>query len=218
MAWKYYDFDANWDKVYKAWQGDAVQDVLEPDMMEWCEERACYDRDEAGQLQKPTWHRGDSLWQYSITDYHAERSMEAANKLMESENVGANLLAAVRRGGVDITHDQLCGRDDATELWNRAFDECERRCLPKRGTLESMILWAGEEFLEDAHLVCACELFPEEQVAVAECPGDHYRRVFLCKQHRVFDMLGYWGHKQDDPDGVCPQPTMSDLWNAQPLA
>ena len=46
MAWRYYDFDANWDKVYKVWQGDAVQNVLEPDMEEWCEERAYYDRDE----------------------------------------------------------------------------------------------------------------------------------------------------------------------------
>ena len=71
------------------------------------------------------------------------------------------LLAAVRRGGLNITLYQLCGRNDATELWSRAFDECERRCQPKEGTLESMILGAGEEYLEDAHFVCACELFPD---------------------------------------------------------
>ena len=85
MAWRYYDFDANWDKVYEVWQGDAVQGVLAPDMEEWCEEEVYLDRDEDGRLHKPTWHRGDSLWQYSWSDYHAEPSMEAANTLMESE-------------------------------------------------------------------------------------------------------------------------------------
>ena len=211
MAWRYYDFDANWDKVYKVWQGDAVQDVLEQDMDDWCDERAYYDRDEDGHLRKPTWHRGDSLWQYSVTDYHAERSLEAANLLMETENMAVQLLAAVRRGGLDITLDQLCGRNEPTETWNRAFEECKRRCQPKRGTLESMILWAGEEFLQEAHFVCACELFPEEQIAVAEMPGDLYSRVTLCKQHLVFDFLGYWWHKQGNPDGVCPQPSPYDL-------
>ena len=42
-------------------------------------------------------------------------------------------------------------------------------------------------------------------------PGDNYSRVFLCKQHLVFDFLGYWWHKQGDPDGACPQPSLSDL-------
>ena len=67
MAWRYYDFDANWDKVYKVWQSDAVQDVLKPDMEEWCKKHAYYKRDEDGNLHKPTWHRGDSLWRYSVT-------------------------------------------------------------------------------------------------------------------------------------------------------
>ena len=56
MAWRYYDFDANWDKVYEVWQGDIVQDVLQPHMEEWCEERAYYNQDEDGNLRKPTWH------------------------------------------------------------------------------------------------------------------------------------------------------------------
>ena len=74
-----------------------------------------------------------------------------------------------------------------------------------------MILWSGEDFLENAHYVLACEMFPEEQLAVAVPPGDDHHRVFLCKQRLVFDFMGYWWHKQGHPDGACPQPTMSDL-------
>ena len=163
MAWRYYDSDAKWDKVYKIWQGDAVQDVLKPDMEEWCEELAYYERDEDGHHRKPTWHRGHSLWRYSVTDYHCARSVNAANALMESENVAKQVLAALRCHGLDITLEQLhYDRYTGTPgLATRAFFECERRCAPKRGTLESMILWSGERFLENANFVCACELFPE---------------------------------------------------------
>ena len=84
---------------------------------------------------------------------------------MESENVADKLLAALRRHGLDITMEQLHqdSHDDTAGLWHRAFDECERRCEPKEKTLESMILWSGEQYLEEAHLVCACEMFPNEQ-------------------------------------------------------
>ena len=63
MSWRFYDFDANWDKVYKVWQGDAVQDALEPEMEAWYEQHAYFDQDEDGNLHRPTWNRGDSLWQ-----------------------------------------------------------------------------------------------------------------------------------------------------------
>ena len=130
MAWRYYDFDANWDKVYKAWQGDAVQDALEPDVEEWCEQ--AYYTDAGGHKVHPTWHRGDSLWQCSRSSYWPGRNCEAANNLMQTENVAKQLLAAVRRSGFDITMEQLCGRDDLTGPWHRAWDKCERRCKPQR--------------------------------------------------------------------------------------
>ena len=214
MAWRYYDFDANWDKVYEVWQGDAVQDVLQPHMEEWCEERAYCDQDEDGNLHKPTWHRGDSLWRYSVTDYHWTRWMDAANNLMESENVADKLLAALRRHGLDITMEQLHqdSIDDTPGLWHRALEECDRRCQPQKKTLEAMILWSGEQYLEEAHLMCACEMFPDEQIAVGEAPpGSYYNRVFLCKQRLAFDFLGYWWDKQGETESVCPQPNLSDL-------
>ena len=122
------------------------------------------------------------------------------------------LLAALRRHGLDLTLEQLWGGDEAIELWQRAWDECERRCQPQKGTLDAMILYAGENFLENAHYVLACELFPQEQIAVAATPPeDNYTRVFLCKQHVVFDFSGYWWDKQGVATGACPQPNPSDL-------
>ena len=145
-------------------------------------------------------------------NYHATRSMEAAHTLAQSENVAEQLLAALRRHGLDITMKQLHRYSDPPDLWQTAFDECERRCKPRPQNLESILLWAGERFLENATFVCACELFPDEQIVVGADPrGTYHSRVFLCKQRLVFDFCGYWFHKQGEADAVCPQPNLSDL-------
>ena len=60
----------------------------------------------------------------------------------------------------------------------------------KEVTPESMILWAGKVYLQDAHCVCACELFPEEQIASAEAPGDHHSRVLLGGSHALTHLTG----------------------------
>ena len=193
MAWRYYDFDANWDKVYEVWQGDAVQNVLEPQMKEFLEKHPqVVLMDEEGHLRRPTWHQGDSLWRYGISYYpHGDSMMEAANTLVNSENVFGQLMAALRRHGLDFTENQLC----QSEIWHRVFLECERRCEPKKGSLDSMIIFGGDDALEDAHFVLATQLFPEEQVVLAQPPGGpeyEYSHVFRCKQRLVFDIQGYW--------------------------
>ena len=214
MAWRFYDFDANWDKVYEVWQGNAVQDVLQPDMEEFLEkEPQIVHRDEDGQLRRPTWHRGNSLWRYSASCYpHGESMMEAANTLANTEKVFEQLLAALKRHGLDFTN-----REEEllqSEIYNRAFNECERRCEPKEGTLESRIFFGGEEVLQDAQLVLATQLFPEEQIAVAEPAGPRvyrYPHVLLCKQRLVFDFHAYWYHKRHGASSACPQFNVSDL-------
>ena len=112
-----------------------------------------------------------------------ERSLESANRLIASENVAEQLLAALRRQGLDITLEQLY----ESEIWNRTVDEYEHHSQPKRETLEALILCGGEDFLEDGHFVLACNSFPEEQIAMVEDPGGlDYARVSLCKQKLSF--------------------------------
>ena len=74
MAWKYYDFEANWDKVYEVWQGDAVQDALEPHMKTWCK----YDEHEDDGSMHTKWHRGDSYGNiaYRTTMWNARWSLQ----------------------------------------------------------------------------------------------------------------------------------------------
>ena len=131
--------------------------------------------------------------------------------LVNDDNVFGQLMAALRRHGLNLTEDQLCQSD----IFHRAFEEYERRCEPKDGTLESLILYAGDHCLQGAHFVLARELFPEEEIIVAEPPSTcvyNYARVFLCKQRLVFDFMGYWWYKQGDLSmGACPQPSLSDL-------
>ena len=142
--------------------------------------------------------------------------MEAANTLVNSENVFGQLLAALRRHGLDFTgrEEQLC----QSEIFHRAFEECERRCEPKRGSLDSIIMFAADDVLVDAHFVLATELFPEEEIEVARPPGSadyDYAWVFLCKQRLAFDSQGYCHHKQGSGAGfACPQPNLSDLVGA----
>ena len=100
--------------------------------------------------------------------------------------MAGQLLAALRRHRLDFTLDQLW----ESEIHNRAFEECERRANPQKGTLESMILVGGAVFLEAAEVVLAQELFPEEELAIFEGPGNHCR-VYLCKQHLMLDFIGY---------------------------
>ena len=131
--------------------------------------------------------------------------MEAANKLVNDEDVFGQLMAALRRHGLDLTEEQLC----ESEIYDRAFAEYERRCEPKDGTLESLILWAGEDCLEGAHSVLASELFPEEEIVVAPPPPgsciDKHACVFLCKQRLVFAFMGYWWYtREGDAMAACP--------------
>ena len=68
-----------------------------------------------------------------------------------------------------------------------------------------MVIIGGAGFLEAAEFVLAQELFPEEQIAIVDGPGNHYR-VYLCKQHLMLDFIGYWWYMQhktaDYPPGL----------------
>ena len=207
--------------MYKVWRGDAVQDALKPQMEEFLEQNPqIVRRAEDGQLHRPTWHRGDSLWQHNASFYpHGESINEAATILINSENVFGQLLAALRRHGLDFTgrEEQLC----QSAIFNRAWDACARRCEPKRGSLDSMIFCGGQEVLEDAQFVLVTELFPEEQIVVAQPPagaaGRHqycsYPHVLLCKQRLVFDFHAYWYYKRGGASSACPQFNLSDVVN-----
>jgi hypothetical protein len=52
-GWRYYDFDANWDRFYEAWSNVIVQQTLLQSMEDWNE----------------TWKKGDSLWDLTNTNY-----------------------------------------------------------------------------------------------------------------------------------------------------
>ena len=66
-----------------------------------------------------------------------------------------------------------------------------------------MILVGGAVFLEAAEFVLAQELVPEEQLAILEGPGNHCC-VYPCKQHLIFDFIGYWWYTQHNTAEYAP--------------
>ena len=199
--WKYYDFDANWPEVYRLWQSEKVQDALAPNIQSWCETDAYYNSDG----KKPTWRRGDSLWQYSRTDYHWQRIMDRTNEHVHQHHLFKRFIEARARAGTPLPHDdELVG-----EAFQPVFDELEHDFEPKVGTLESMVLVMGANHLSDALLLVAERLFPEEQ-CVTLCDGkDEF--VLVPRRRLIFDFQRFYFWK-DGCKSLEPCDLVGHLW------
>lgn len=127
--WTYYDFDKNWSTVWKLWNTDEVQDVLEEQMGLW---GVPYND------VKP-WKRGDSLWKYSRTDYWANKIMCEANEYVEENRMVHQYAKTMRDLGFKLSKEQVEEGFSQTCL-----PEIEEKFDPKHGTLESIILIMGK--------------------------------------------------------------------------
>lgn len=153
---RFYDFEKNWDEFYKVWISDEVQDVLEPDMQEWCEKEAYFEHTESG-LQKPTWKRCDDLWRYSRTDFHCQRNLDKCNEYVETSGCVEKYEQAMSRFGFKFS-DKQCLHE---AFWNVTGDHLYKMFEPKPGSLEANILFCGANYLAGALEIAARQLFPD---------------------------------------------------------
>jgi hypothetical protein len=96
------------------WESNQIQDPLQLIRETWCEYEANVDVDGL----RPAWARGDSLWQYSRTDYHYNRITNRTKEFIRKHN---------------LNPDQI--------------DDFYERFKPKHGTIESLVLYKGNHHL-----------------------------------------------------------------------
>jgi hypothetical protein len=165
VAWTLYDFDAHWPEFWAAWTDDIVQDVLGHDMAAWCERHAPRNCD--GSVKQ--WRPGEPLWHLSRTDFWDEIISEQVEAHLDSlypDPYGAykRTMEAQFLPVVDPdTFSETILRDEWMAMYNEAYDDY----APKRGTLESLVLICGKNYMTWALAFAASILFPDSDVVIA---------------------------------------------------
>lgn len=181
---RFYDFNKNWDEFYKVWTSDEVQDVLEVDMQNWCEEQAYFEHTESG-LKKPTWKRCDDLWRYSRTDFHFQRNLDNCNEYVETSGCVKKYEQAMSRFGIKFS-DETCAHE---AFWNVAGDELAKMFEPKPGSLEANVLFCGANYLVGAMEAAAQQLFPEG-LNTMRSTGEN--DLVIANEHLIFDFVRFY--------------------------
>lgn len=181
--WRYYDFDTNWDEFWRVWNSDEVQDVLEHSMDAWCENEAPIGS---------SWKRGDSLWRLSRTDYWDTCIRQAVEAKIEDDRMLESYRKMMRAKGWP------CAGLPMT-LWKSLYDELS----PKHGTLASLILVGGKNYVSEALYAAAESLFPGHTVhyfgSDCQAQDDEILIVDPGGSHGiVFDLYGYYFQKEGD--------------------
>lgn len=187
--WTLYDFDAHWPAFWEVWTMDEVQYALEDDMLDWCFERAPYTADGV----RPTWHPGDPLWHLSCTNHWDAIITDRVDAKMDvlfpdpyrayKRTMEAQFLPVVSE---ETFHDTIF-----FEEWHSTYDKVYKECQPRHGTLESLVLVMGSNYLVFALAVTACLLFPDKRVFIVR-NGTGNDFVVLPDDGIVFDLIGYY--------------------------
>jgi hypothetical protein len=160
-----FDFAARWPEFWEAWSAPDTQAILEKDMRKWCAEHAYLKEDGT----RPTWEPGDSLWNLSRTDYWNNKFTERANEIMAERNSDSYdaYLDEMKAEGktVKVYDEDDLDSDEAYDEWSWGkwkivFDEAMVELAPKPGTLPSLIMIHGGDFLNPALVHTAKKLFP----------------------------------------------------------
>lgn len=192
--WPLYDFDAHWPEFWAAWSSDEVQTVLERDMKTWCATHAYQEPDGS----RPTWTKGEPLWHLSRTDYWHTLHEDEVNEIVAAR-YDAEFAAFKKRlaeeGRVIDDEDELDELFDEEVGWDR-WAAVHNSFKPKPGTLESLVLVGGHNFMAAALEATARKLFPDGQVlTLLDYDNDVKRRVVSHSQNLEFDLITFYLRK-----------------------
>jgi hypothetical protein len=208
--WRLFDFDAHWPEFLAMWNAPEAQQALHDSMYEWCVENA-YDR-----IYDPA----TPLWRYSRTDYWSERMVKQAEERAEREGLRATFRRRMR--------DVLPGMSvkQAEDYFNAtAMPQLVAEAEPRPGSLESLIVVQGKNFLSWPLLVVAETMFENQNVIVTEDDDGNDLILVTDADHDyfgyVFDMYEFYFCSRDpgmgSRDGAQPDAvydTIVDLYHA----
>lgn len=185
--WKLFDFDAHLDAFWEAWNEDNVQSELDDVMWEWCAQHAPL-RNGA----PPTWRRGEPLWDLSSHDRWDGMIEDAANENFNkiwrpSYSLYARTMKAQCLPVMDLDAFDEMVRESVHESYLKLLQEYE----PKPGTLESLVMFGGRNFLSLPLAICARNMFPDSAIVLGVPPGTNNEFVLLPTEGIVFDIEDY---------------------------
>lgn len=182
--WTRFDFDANWAEFWKHWNMDVVQDALEQQMKVWLEDPAFEDY--------PPWRRGDALWEYSKTDYWVEKHVNLAFEHIEEHGLVQKYARTKRNLGFCLTDEQAF-----EGFLETCFGEIEEQFHPKPGSLESLIMISGKNFIMPV-LYEVAELIFGNCIMVEDY--DENWVVLVPDQKIVFDLYNWYFETREGDD------------------
>lgn len=206
-AWAPFEFEAHWVAFWTAWSSPEVQSILEWAMVEWCREHAHRQPDGSA----PTWRTGQPLWHLSITEFWIARFVDLANARMDALypcDAFQQYKRTMRARGLPHATDPYDFYTTVfSRAWEEAFDDVLREKEPRAGTLDSLVLFGGRNYVFEALAATATRMFPGERVCVAARHDGkrHGTYVILPDRRRVFDLndafLAREGHRVRYPRG-----------------
>jgi hypothetical protein len=185
MAWSYYDFDKSFQRFHEVWNWAEVQTALLVQVNDYC----------AG--SELLWNKSEPLWQLSRGAYWSRENNVRLEKYVAAEygpNGRRHLAEALCRAANIKT---------PRGAWDLLMQEkLYQESLPRPGTLESLVLIEGEEYLHDALLATASSLFPECRVFSVDVAGASY--VVLPDVRLVMDLLGFYWYTREGDSSCSP--------------
>lgn len=158
-------------------------------MHEWCAEHAPQTTDGPA-----TWKPGDPLWHLSACSYWDDLIAMRTYDLFHVTypNAYDNYVKAMRARGLPclMSADAFFDSEGVCE----ELDRLEERVQPRPGTLDSLVLMGGRDFLAEALAVTAAILFPDDHVYLAYANGQRRKglRVIIPERRLVLDMVDFF--------------------------
>jgi hypothetical protein len=196
QQWKYFDFDANWEKFLEVWNHDTVQEVLAEQMDGWCE------YDAPREDGKPmVYKRGDQLWEFSCTDYWPERIFhrcdkdrtemyDAFNKRMRQLHPRMFMQNNKFNNEAAGEYMEECGFSHEVE------DILYEKHKPKNNSLESFIMMRGKNYISHALFEASKILFYPEAEMVQDLDG--HDLILIPDMKIVFDLYNFYFITRDN--------------------
>lgn len=194
--WRFYDFDIHWGEFYKVWSSDAVQDILAPSMVRWCEHEAYFVRDSS----KLRWKGGADLWRYSRTDFHHERIMNATIAHVDQHRLIQRFGDALTRAGTPHVSGEVALVYRFVS--SGAFETVKQQFLPPPGSLEAQVLVKGANYLVDAQAAAVLDLFPDSRVCVIG-DEDQLEVAVVENHHLIVDFTRFFMWKHASGPSAC---------------
>ena len=198
---RYFNFSHNWDRFYAIWSRPNIQAILKNSIDHWHTERP------ANMLGSyvQQWHPGDSLWQLSESNYWCAK----IDKCIKNSDFFEEYILEYRR--MNTTPISLNQLYDLFSTHSPIYSMAWNRCKPRYGTLESLVLINGNEYIYDTLLAVASYML---EFPIITDRATH--SIFICtrtNEYEVFDLINYYRFTYDNDMSFEPVQLYSNTLN-----